>query len=1041
MAFYEDHQPVTMLAWGKDADKPALAEKKYHAFYAWDTGKLYFSDNDRNWVSSEGIVGVGSSTDNAVTRWDGATGDAIQNSTVLLDDNGALTGVDAIKFNLTPATVGEEGLIHWNDDDGTLNIGLKGGNVELQVGQEQVLRVANKTGSLIPNGAVVYVNGAQGNRPTISLATATTHSTAENVIGLATESINDNNNGYVTTYGLVRDLDTSSYTVGTKLYLSETLGEFTDTPPTAPSTRVDLGYVLVQNATEGVIFISVNSLHGIGEASDVFISGIANNHSLHWDSANSRWVNSFVGPNQLDSSTTSYYTLKNLGLSSRLLITSTSSIQMAPLSSPPATMSTNCIYLDDGTNRADGKLGFRQFNGVDYDDIADTSGGGGGAVQLSDLTDVGLTTPTNRNVLVADGDSWESRALVEADISDLGNYSVVGHTHTLTDVTDSGALAALDTVGTAQIDNDAVDATKLLETDDYTVGSATMDYLRVYGTSDVQQAIIRANATQTNQIIEIQNSASSVIGSINQYGYMGAGIIANNNFGLNILQTTNSTSGTFCGIYSTARLLNSTPSAFSGSVYGLFFDAQTQSGLAQTVNILAGARGVVNHYGNNTLTAAYGYYVKINNQSTGTINSATGLYLATTANLGGGTINNSYGLYIQDVNTATNNYAIYTNSGQVYIGDTIISATSGKTNSFQLKTLTANDVNVFLAANSTNRWQFHLNDSSSSIRVFKYSSAGVYEGEKLRLDGTTGALYLYTLPVIADGTQAANHVLKRDGFGNVTSGKVDLTSEITGNLPVTHLNSGTDASSSTYWRGDGTWSVPAGGGDVAGGASSTDNAIARYDGATGKVIQNSGVIIDDNNKTLFPNSATYSPINITERSTAPTTPASNDIYLDDGTNTSSGNPSFRRYTGATWEDIGGGGSGGSLNYVETTTATTSYSTTSTSPTAIDTTNLRLSITTTGGRVFVGFVGSRLTQNSNYNNNNFIGILISSTYYSGAVNSLSDSNNRSGTPANFLIPINLGAGTHTIDLAFYTENAITPVNLYEADEGLFYAYEA
>ena len=52
----------------------------------------------------------------------------------------------------------------------------------------------------------------------------------------------------------------------------------------------------------------------------------------------------------------------------------------------------------------------------------ETTGAGGGASQLSDLSDVGVTTPTDKYVLVADGDSWESRALVEADISDLGVY-------------------------------------------------------------------------------------------------------------------------------------------------------------------------------------------------------------------------------------------------------------------------------------------------------------------------------------------------------------------------------------------------------------------------------------------------------------------------------------------------------------------------------------------------------------------------------------------------------------------------------------------
>ena len=50
------------------------------------------------------------------------------------------------------------------------------------------------------------------------------------------------------------------------------------------------------------------------------------------------------------------------------------------------------------------------------------SGGVAGITELSDLTDVNTSTPTNRNVLVADGLDFESRALVEADISDLDTY-------------------------------------------------------------------------------------------------------------------------------------------------------------------------------------------------------------------------------------------------------------------------------------------------------------------------------------------------------------------------------------------------------------------------------------------------------------------------------------------------------------------------------------------------------------------------------------------------------------------------------------------
>jgi hypothetical protein len=175
---------------------------------------------------------------------------------------------DYINFNTSYSDGSVEGRLQWNSDDGTLEFGLPGESVVLQIGQEQLVRVRNTTGSQIPDGSVVkHAGGSTGNFPNIELARSDTDCC---VLGVTTEDIDNNSFGYVTLTGLVRDLDTSHLVEGQSIYLSSTVaGALTSVEPSAPNYVLVIGVCTISDAVNGSIFVHPELFPKLKDLSDV----------------------------------------------------------------------------------------------------------------------------------------------------------------------------------------------------------------------------------------------------------------------------------------------------------------------------------------------------------------------------------------------------------------------------------------------------------------------------------------------------------------------------------------------------------------------------------------------------------------------------------------------------------------------------------------------------------------------------------------------------------------------------------------------------
>ena len=180
-----------------------------------------------------------------------------------LDADGYATGMDfktSLDLNTTVANKPSysEGRIFYDKAFGALAFYNDESEITLQIGQEEYTRVYNDTGATIANGTPVYLTGESGATPTIAIARADGTFAQSQAAGIATHDIEDSSVGYITTRGLIADVDTSHLTVGQPVHVAIGASGGTQTAsPTYPNFPTEVGICLISAASGGCIYVSI----------------------------------------------------------------------------------------------------------------------------------------------------------------------------------------------------------------------------------------------------------------------------------------------------------------------------------------------------------------------------------------------------------------------------------------------------------------------------------------------------------------------------------------------------------------------------------------------------------------------------------------------------------------------------------------------------------------------------------------------------------------------------------------------------------------
>lgn len=178
------------------------------------------------------------------------------------DENGSIP-VNSVKFDVSPIIPTNPGAMYWDVNNKTISIVTTEGTI-LQINEEAVTPMVNNTGSMVPDGTLVYWTEAVGASGKIRLGKFIADGTIENerIIGVTTHNIENGDIGLVVRTGMLNNLNTTgapygeTWSDGDILYASPTIaGGFTKVKPNSPNSVTRMGIVVRAHQTTGILYI------------------------------------------------------------------------------------------------------------------------------------------------------------------------------------------------------------------------------------------------------------------------------------------------------------------------------------------------------------------------------------------------------------------------------------------------------------------------------------------------------------------------------------------------------------------------------------------------------------------------------------------------------------------------------------------------------------------------------------------------------------------------------------------------------------------